>query len=453
MNVCHPHLTSPIKRGGDYKAALSFMRVIESRDKDFSSVLSSITKRGEQDTSAVEPVVRGILEDVRRRGDSALIDYTKRFDKADIKGRIEVKASEMDKALKAVPKKDLSIIELAASRIEDFHRKQIRQSWFTTSPDGTVLGTKITPLKRAGIYVPGGKAAYPSTVLMNAIPAKVAGVDEILMVTPPGKDGINPYVLASARVAGVDKVFRIGGAQSVGALAFGTESVPKADKITGPGNIYVATAKRLVYGTVDIDMIAGPSEILIINDGTGDASWIAADLLSQAEHDELASSILITTSREMAKAVDSEVKKLVKKLKRRAIAEVSIKNYGAIIIAKDLDEAAEISDRIAPEHLELFVEEPFELMAKIRNAGAIFLGRFTPEAAGDYIAGPNHTLPTGGTARFSSPLGVDDFIKKTSVLAFSQAGINALGDKIKRFSDLEGLEAHGLSAAARLKKR
>lgn len=429
------------------------MRIIESKDKSFPAVLSSITKRGEEDTSSVEEAVKSILDAVKARGDKAVVEYTKKFDGADISGRIRVKEGEINSALKKIPKKDLQILELAAHRIESFHRKQLQNSWFTTDEDGTTLGARVTALERAGIYVPGGKAAYPSTVLMNAIPAKVAGVDEVVMATPPGKNGINPYVLAAAKISGVDKVFRAGGAQSIGALAFGTESVPKVDKITGPGNIYVATAKRLVFGKVDIDMIAGPSEILIINDGTGDPSWIATDLLSQAEHDELASSILITTSRDMAKAVSAEVEKIISRLKRRDIARSSIDRYGIIIVSKDLKDAASISNRIAPEHLELFVEKPFELLGLIRNAGAVFMGAHTPEAAGDYLAGPNHTLPTGGTARFSSPLGVNDFIKRTSILNFSPASIDKLGRSIKRFADIEGLEAHGLSVEARLKKK
>jgi len=429
------------------------MRIIGSNDKGFKALLSEILTRGEQDTTLVEEAVKEIIKAVKDRGDEALIEYTKRFDKADISRSIEVPASEAEKALKAVPEGDLDIMRLAASRIESFHKKQIENSWFTTEDDGTILGSKVTPLERAGIYVPGGKAAYPSTVLMNAIPAKVAGVNEIIMVTPPGKDGLNPYVLAAARLAGVDRIFRVGGAQAVAALAYGTRSIPRVDKITGPGNIFVATAKRLVFGRVDIDMIAGPSEILIINDGTGDASWIATDLLSQAEHDELASSMLITTSPAMAKAVSAEVEKQLKKLKRKNIARASVDRYGIIIIAKDLTEAANISNRIAPEHLELFVERPFELMGRIKNAGAIFLGAYTPEAAGDYLAGPNHTLPTGGTARFSSPLGVYDFIKRTSVISFSKESFGKLGKEVKRFADLEGLEAHGLSAAQRLKKK
>jgi len=429
------------------------MRITGSKDSGFKALLAGILKRGEQDTLAVEEAVKEIIASVRARGDEAVIEYTKRFDRADVSKRLEVPLEEAEKALKAIPAKDLEIMRLAASRIEAFHRKQLENSWFTTEDDGTVLGSKVTPLERAGIYVPGGKAAYPSTVLMNAIPAKVAGVNEVVMVTPPGKDGLNPYVLAAASIAGVDRIFRIGGAQSIAALAFGTKSVPRVDKITGPGNIYVATAKRLVFGAVDIDMIAGPSEILIINDGTGEASWMATDLLSQAEHDELASSILVTTSLETAKAVSIEVEKQLRKLKRRAIAKASIDRYGLIIVAKDLFEAAAISNSIAPEHLELFVERPFELLGSIKNAGAVFLGHNTPEAAGDYLAGPNHTLPTGGTARFSSPLSVYDFVKRTSVIGLSKEAIKRHGAAIKRFADLEGLEAHGLSAAARAAKK
>ncbi|MBW7957383.1 MAG: histidinol dehydrogenase [Deltaproteobacteria bacterium] len=429
------------------------MKIISSSDKGFKALLASIMKRGDEDTSAVEAAVKDIIASVRGRGDKSLIEYTKRFDRADIGGRIEVSRAEIKKAARSVPKKELELLELAASRIKAFHELQKENSWFTTNPDGTILGSRVAPLEHVGIYVPGGKAAYPSTVLMNAIPARVAGVGEVVMTTPPGKDGINPLVLAAADIAGVDRVFRAGGAQAIAALAYGTETVPKVDKITGPGNIYVATAKRLVFGAVDIDMIAGPSEILIINDGGGDPSWIAMDLLSQAEHDELASSILVTTSRRMAKAVSDEVGKELKKLKRKEIARASIERYGVIIIAKGLSEAAEISNGIAPEHLELFVERPFELLGSIKNAGAVFLGSYTPEAAGDYMAGPNHTLPTGGTARFSSPLGVYDFVKRMSVVSFSRSSFGKLGASVKRFADLEGLEAHGRSAAMRLKVR
>ncbi len=429
------------------------MLAVKSKDRGFARLLASITRRGAEDASAVEAVVRSILDDVRQRGDRAVIEYTKRFDGVDLKKTgLLVTDKEINAAIRRVPRKDLSLMELAAARIESFHKKQLQNSWFVTEADGTLLGSRVTPLERAGVYVPGGKAAYPSTVLMNAVPARVAGVDTVVMATPPGKDGINPHVLAAAKVAGVDRVFRAGGAQAIGALAFGTRTVPRVDKITGPGNIYVATAKRLVFGTVDIDMVAGPSEILIINDGAGDPAWMAADLLSQAEHDELASSILITTSVKTAVAVNKEVERQLKGLKRRAIARSSIDRYGVIITTESLEEAARISNRIAPEHLELFVEEPYALLGLIRNAGAIFMGRNTPEAAGDYLAGPNHTLPTGGTARFSSPLGVSDFIKRTSVINLSPSAIKTLGPSVKRFADLEGLEAHGLSAGTRLKK-
>lgn len=420
---------------------------------DSVNTFFAIARRFNTDSFNVEVGVKAILEDVRVRGDAAVVEYTHRFDGIDISNKLEVTTKELDTALNSLSKDDRTLLELAASRIEAFHKKQIQESWFTTEPDGTEMGVRVTPIARAGIYVPGGKAVYPSTVLMNAIPAKVAGVSMVVMVTPPGKDGINPYVLAAARIAKADRVFRVGGAQSIAALAFGTETVPKVDKITGPGNIYVATAKRLVYGVVDIDMIAGPSEIVIINDGTGVPDWLAYDLLAQAEHDELASSILITTSEDMAQKVSTAVNKIMPSLKRRVIAEASLKRYGLIIVVESLKEAAVLSNFIAPEHLELFVEQPDELMKLITNAGAIFLGRNTPVAAGDYLAGPNHTLPTGSTARFSSPLGVEDFIKRTSYVNFSAKAINRHGHNIKRFAEIEGLEAHGLSAEARMKRR
>jgi len=427
------------------------MKIIRSKGRGFSEFISRILNRGTSVVPGVEGSVRAIIDDVRLRGDRAVAEYTKKFDGVDLRGRIEVKKKEIDRAFKKIPEKDVNLLELAASRIEAFARRQLQNSWFFTDPDGTTLGTRITPLERVGIYVPGGKASYPSTVLMNAVPARVAGVGEVFMATPPGRGEVNPHVLAAARIAGVDRVFRTGGAQAVASFAYGTKTVPAVDKITGPGNIYVATAKRLVYGKVDIDMIAGPSEILVINDGTGEPSWMAADLLSQAEHDELASSMLITTSQKTARAVKAEVERQIKKLSpvRRGIAVASIANYGAIITVKDLDEAAAISNRLAPEHLELFVERPFEALGLIRNAGAVFLGANTPEAAGDYLAGPNHTLPTGGTARFSSPLGVEDFVKRTSVIGFSAKGIKALGKSIERFAELEGLEAHAKSVKIR----
>ncbi len=435
------------------------MKVIATGDKRFPSVLRGIMERGAADDPEVEGAVRSIIADVRKGGDRALAEYTKKFDGVDLKGKIEVSARAINAAIKKVSKKDLKLMEFAASRIETFHRRQTRGSWFIKDDRGSMLGQRITPLERVGIYVPGGKAAYPSTVLMNAIPARVAGVDEVVMVTPPGKGGkggkrgISPHVLAAAKVAGVKRVMRVGGAQAVAALAYGTRTVPRVDKIVGPGNVYVVTAKRLVFGAVDIDMIAGPSEILIINDGTGDPAWIAADLLGQAEHDELASSVLITTSKKMAEAVRKETAKQLKKLKRRAIAEKSIADYGTIFIARTLRRAAEISNRIAPEHLELFVEKPLDLLGRIRNAGAIFLGAYSPEAGGDYLAGPNHTLPTGGTARFSSPLGVYDFIKRSSVIQFSKEEFLSLAPSIERFARVEGLEAHAKSVTIRRTKK
>lgn len=432
---------------------MTAMKIFSIREKGFIKILDAILKRGESDIAGVEEAVKAILKDVRQGGDKSLLKYTERFDGVRLKSK-ELRAPERDikKAIQKISKNDLNLIKLAVKRIEVFHKRHSAKSWAFSEKDGTILGQMVTPIERVGIYVPGGKAVYPSTVLMNAIPAKIAGVKEIIMVTPPSKNGINPYVLAAAKIAGVDKIYKVGGAQAIAALAYGTKTIPKVDKIVGPGNIYVSTAKRLVYGTVDIDMIAGPSEILIINDGTGEPSWIAADLLAQAEHDELASSILLTTSEKMARAVSKEVSIQIKRLKRKAIAQSSIDRYGAIIIAKNLVEAADISNRIAPEHLELFVEKPFELLKKVKNAGAIFLGHNTPESFGDYMAGPNHTLPTGGAARFSSPLGVEDFIKRSNIIAFSRKGLERLGKKVVRFTDIEGLDAHGQSVSIRINK-
>ncbi|MBI5562876.1 MAG: histidinol dehydrogenase [Deltaproteobacteria bacterium] len=447
---------------------MKMIRRISTNDSSIDNILPLVTSSREENAAhgmrkdyQVHQTVTGIKLAIQDRGDRAVKDYTREFDRIDFDKdnvSLEVSKKEVNAAFRKVSKDDMRLLELAASRIEAFHKRQYKnlcRSWTFNDKYGNRLGQRVTPIEKVGIYVPGGKAAYPSTVLMNAIPAKVAGVDTIVMVTPPGKDGINPYVLAAARIARVDRVFRIGGAQSICALAYGTETIPKVDKITGPGNIYVATAKQLVYGDVGIDMIAGPSEIVIINDGSGNPSWMAWDMLSQAEHDEMASSILITTSKEMADGVEKGINSHLSSnamRRRKGIAESSLKNFGAIIEARDLDEAAEISNRLAPEHLELFVKRPDALLRKIKNAGAIFLGPNTPEAAGDYLAGPNHTLPTGGTARFSSPLGVEDFIKRTSVIGFSAEGIDRLGDSIKRFAGIEGLEAHGLSAAARREK-
>ena len=431
------------------------MQFLDIREKDFNKKFAAILARSEEAGKEVEQTVLDIIADVRRRGDAALLEYTKRFDRleADSVASLQVTEDEINYAFAKVEEEEIAALKLAVERVARFHEKQKQQTWLSTEETDILLGQMVTPLERVGIYVPGGKASYPSSVIMNAVPAKVAGVGEVVMVAPTPGGEINPHVLVAARLSGVDSIFRIGGAQAIAALAYGTATVPRVDKITGPGNIYVATAKKLVFGQVGIDMIAGPSEILIINDGSGDEAHIAADLLSQAEHDELASSILITTDRSFGERVAAEVERQLQELSRQAIARKSWDAFGAVIVAGSLDEAAAFSNRIAPEHLELAVAAPFELLPKIRNAGAVFLGHFTPEAAGDYLAGPNHTLPTGGTARFFSPLSVDDFMKKSSIIYFSEGGLNRLGSEIVRIAGLEGLEAHGKSVSIRLKEK
>ena len=427
------------------------IRFLRFSEPGFAEAFRKISARGETPPTGILQTVEEILADVRERGDAALCEYTQRFDRLKLEAAtLEVSKAEIEQALAAVDQDTLATLQLAAERIASFHRRQKEETWITDDEPDIRLGQMVIPLDRVGIYVPGGKAAYPSSVLMNAVPAKVAGVGEIIMVVPMPDGVVNPYVLAAAHIAGVDRIFKIGGAQAVAALAYGTASIPKVDKITGPGNIYVATAKRLVFGTVDIDMIAGPSEILVINDGSGEAAHIAADLLSQAEHDELAASILITTDEDFGRRVAEELEHQLASLSRAVIARQSIDNYGAIIVARDLTEAAEFSNRIAPEHLELAVAEPFELLPQIRHAGAVFLGHNTPEAAGDYLAGPNHTLPTGGTARFFSPLGTEDFVKKSSLICFSKEGLERLGNSIVEIAELEGLEAHAKSVTIRL---
>jgi len=429
------------------------MRILKFSDPDFDQVFATIEGRGEAPPAGVEETVKQIIADVRQRGDAALFELTKKFDRLALQaGNVEVPQAELDTAYAAIEPAERAALELAAERISRYHAKQKQETWLSTDEADVLLGQMVRPLDKVGIYVPGGKAAYPSSVLMNALPAKVAGVGEIVMVVPMPDGVANLHVLAAAKIAGVDRVFRIGGAQAVAALAFGTASIPRVDKITGPGNIYVATAKQLVFGQVDIDMIAGPSEILVINDGSGEAAHIAADLLSQAEHDELASSLLVTSCEQMAQKVAAEVEKQLQALSRESIARQSIEKFGAIIVARDLDEAIAFSNRIAPEHLELAVDAPFAILPQIRHAGAIFLGHYTPEAAGDYLAGPNHTLPTGGTARFFSPLSVDDYIKKSSLVCFSREGLQRLGGEIVRIAELEGLQAHGRSVSIRLNK-
>lgn len=428
------------------------MHFLDIRDQNFDKSFNEILARGEETGREVEQVVLGIIADVRKRGDEAVLELTRRFDRleADSLADLEVSAKEIEAAYKQLDPESVASLKLACERVARFHEKQKQQTWISTEEPDIMLGQKVTPLERVGIYVPGGKASYPSSVIMNAVPAKVAGVGEIIMVAPTPGGEVNPAVLVAAHLSGVDRIFRIGGAQAVTALAYGTETIPKVDKITGPGNIYVATAKKLVFGTVGIDMIAGPSEILIINDGSGNPAHIAADLLSQAEHDELASSILITTQRSFAEQVAAEVERQLAMLSRETIARASWEKYGALIVAGTLDEAIEFSNRIAPEHLELAVNDPFAILSKITNAGAIFMGHWTPEAAGDYLAGPNHTLPTGGTSRFFSPLSVDDFVKKSSIVYFSEQGLKRLGGDIVRIATLEGLEAHAKSVGVRI---
>lgn len=428
------------------------MFFLDINDIDFEKKFAAILARGEGSDQNVEQAVLGIISEVRRRGDEALLELTCRFDRLDAVSvsALEVTVDEINEAFKQVSAEDLSALKVAVERVTSFHEKQKQQSWLSTEEPDIMLGQKVTPLSRVGIYVPGGKASYPSSVIMNAIPAKVAGVGEIIMVSPTPGGESNPHVLVAASLSGVDRIFRIGGAQAVAALAYGTATVPRVDKITGPGNIYVATAKKLVFGQVGIDMIAGPSEILVINDGSGRPEHIAADLLSQAEHDELASSILITTDRLFGEQVAQEVEKQLAQLSRETIARASWDKYGAIIVASSLDQAIAFSNRIAPEHLELAVSDPFAILSQITNAGAIFMGHWTPEAAGDYLAGPNHTLPTGATARFFSPLSVDDFVKKSSIVYFSEKGLKRLGGDIVRIAGLEGLEAHARSVSVRL---
>ncbi len=397
----------------------------------------------------VAAAVREIIAAVRTRGDAALLEYTEKFDGAKL-SKLRVTQEEMDEALERVSPEFLEILRKAAENIRKFHQKQVRSSFIINDTPGVVMGQKIIPVDRAGLYVPGGTAAYPSTVLMDSIPAKLAGCPEVVMVTPPNREGkINPVILAAASVAGVDKIFKLGGAQAIAALAYGTQSVPRVDKIVGPGNAFVAEAKRQVYGQVSIDMIAGPSEILILADGASNPKHLAADLLSQAEHDKLASAVLVTDSQALAEAVRQELERQIPLLERSEIARASIDRNGKIIVAPDLGKAVDIANRIAPEHLELCVDDPFAYLDSIRHAGSIFMGRNCPEALGDYFAGPNHTLPTSGTARFSSPLSVDDFIKKTQFTYFTREALGKVARDVAAFAEAEGLTAHARSALVR----
>lgn len=418
------------------------------------NLLEDLLKRSPNQYSAYEKDVAKILEDVKREGDEALFGYTARFDGAHLDAEtVRVTEQEIQEAYDQVDEELLGIIRRALHNIRTYHEKQRQNSWFDSRPDGTILGQKVTALARVGVYVPGGKAAYPSSVLMNIAPAKAAGVDEIIMVTPPDKNGkVTPTTLVAAKEAGADVVYKIGGAQAIGALAYGTESIPKVDKIVGPGNIYVALAKKAVYGHVSIDAIAGPSEILVIADDSANPSYVAADLLSQAEHDELASAILVTTSEELADAVSKEVDRFTAQLSRKEIIQKSLDNYGYILIAESMDEAISIANEIASEHLEIQTKNPYDVMTKIRNAGAIFIGEYSSEPLGDYFAGPNHVLPTNGTAKFFSPLSVDDFIKKSSIIAYSKEALEKVHEDIESFATAERLTAHANSIHVRFNK-
>ena len=416
---------------------------------EFSQVDPAEIFQRETPISRVEEPVSAILADVKKRGDEAVLEYTRRFDRCRIDS-LAVTAEEIEEAFAAVDPEFLEILHKAAANIRAFHTAQVRQSLVLTPSEGVVLGQRITPIQRVGLYVPGGTAAYPSTVLMDAIPAQIAGCETIVMATPPGADGkVNPAILAAAKIAGVTDIFKMGGAQAVAALAYGTQSVPKVDKIVGPGNAFVAEAKKQVFGMVAIDMIAGPSEILVLADGKSDPKVVAADLLSQAEHDRNATAVLVTESMELAKAVQAELEVQVEALPRRDIARASVDNNGMIIVAENLMQGIDIANELAPEHLELQGDDPFAYLDSIRNAGSVFLGRNCPEALGDYFAGPNHTLPTSGTARFSRPLGVDDFVKKSQFLYYTPEALDAVAEDVAKFARTEGLEAHARSALVR----
>jgi histidinol dehydrogenase len=427
------------------------MRIIELNETTKSNILVDLLKRSPNQYEAYADTVAGIIEDVRENGDKALFSYTKKFDKVDInKNNVRVSQEEIDEAYKNVDQNMIEIIRKAKKNIEDFHNKQKQNSWFDASKPGIIVGQRVTPIEKAGIYVPGGTAAYPSTVLMDVIPAMVAGVERIVIITPPDKDGkIFSGTLVAANELGVTEIYKAGGAQAIAALAFGTESIPKVDKIVGPGNIYVALAKKAVFGHVSIDSIAGPSEILVLADDTANPRFIAADLLSQAEHDELASSILVTDSRELAEKVAKEVDILLENLSRKDIIKKSLDSYGYLLVAKDMDDAIDVTNEIATEHLEIMTKDPFMVMTKIKNAGAIFIGEYSSEPLGDYMAGPNHTLPTNGTAKFFSPLSVDDFIKKSSIISYSKEALEDIHSDIEVFAKSEGLTAHAKSIEVR----
>ena len=430
------------------------MRIVKLTAESKKGLLEDLLQRSPNHYGQYESAVAEIIETVKKGGDEALFSYTEKFDHCKMDAaHIRVTREEIDEAYQKVDADFVEVMKKSAANIRAFHEKQLRNSWFDPKPDGTILGMKILPIAIAGVYVPGGKAAYPSSVLMNVLPAKVAGVERIIMTTPPGADGkVNPGTLVAAHIAGVDEIYKVGGAQAIAAMAFGTQSIPKVDKITGPGNIFVALAKKACFGYVSIDSIAGPSEILVIADETANTRYVAADLLSQAEHDELASAILITTSKTLADQVSIEVDRFVANLSRREIIEKSLNNYGYILLVDSLDEAADTANEIASEHLEILTKDPFAMMTKIRNAGAIFLGEYSSEPLGDYFAGPNHVLPTNGTARFFSPLNVDDFLKKTSIISYSRPALEKIHQDIECFAENEGLTAHANSIRVRFEK-
>jgi histidinol dehydrogenase len=427
------------------------MRIIELNAETKKNILEDLLKRSPNQYEEYASAVAEILNEVKIKKDQALFDYTERFDKTVLtKANIRITEEEIQEAYQLIEPAVLDVIRKAIINIEAYHAKQKQYSWFDTTDNGTILGQKVTPIAAVGVYVPGGKAAYPSSVLMNVIPAKVAGVSRIAMTTPPGKDGkVNVGTLVAAKEAGVTEIYKVGGAQAIAALAFGTESIPKVDKIVGPGNIYVALAKKAVYGHVSIDSIAGPSEILVLADETANPRYVAADLLSQAEHDELASAILITTSKELAEKVSKEVDQFVNQLSRKEILQKSLENYGYIMIAENMSEAIDTANEIASEHLEIMTKDPFMVMTKIKNAGAIFIGEYSSEPLGDYMAGPNHVLPTNGTAKFFSPLSVDDFIKKSSIISYSREALEPIYNDIVTFANSESLTAHANSISVR----
>ena len=427
------------------------MRIVNLTGETKKDILNDLLKRSPNNYSQYENTVNEIIDSVRKNGDRAIFDDTLKFDKYALsEDNIKVTREEIEEAYTMLDAGLVEVIRKSEENIRAFHTKQLRNSWFDAKEDGTILGMKITPIARAGVYVPGGKAAYPSSVLMNVIPAKVAGVSEIIMTTPPGADGkVNPGTLVAADIAGVDTIYKVGGAQAIAAMAFGTASIPKVDKITGPGNIFVALAKKAVYGYVSIDSIAGPSEILVLADETANPRYVAADLLSQAEHDELASAILITTSKELAEAVSEQVDLFTAELSRKEIITKSLENYGYILLAENMSDAIEAVNEIASEHLEILTSNPFEVMTRIKNAGAIFMGEYASEPLGDYFAGPNHILPTNGTAKFFSPVNVDDFIKKTSIISYSREALEKVHKDIETFAESEGLTAHANSVKVR----